>query len=68
MMDSSMHEDHLPQELEEAVNRQVVEEIGEDGYIGYAPRFWAVKQRILKEQYGIDWKTPAERYPGVIFD
>ena len=59
----------LPKELEEEVNRQVIEEIGEaDYFFGYSRNFWAAKKRILREQYGIDWKTPAERYPGLLID
>ena len=58
----------LPKEIEEEVNARVVALIGEDGPLGYCHEFWSVKKRILKEEYGIDWKTPAELYPHVIFD
>ena len=58
----------LPKELEEEVNRQVIEIVGTDGFFGYSARFNAAKKRILKEQYGIDWKTPSERYPGLLID
>lgn len=35
----------------------------------FAERFWAEKKRILKAEYGIDWKSPAEMNPEeVIFD
>jgi hypothetical protein len=30
--------------------------------------FWKVKKRILKERHGLDWKTPAELNPTVLFD
>ena len=36
--------------------------------MGFCFEFWAVKQRILREKYGIEWKTPAEMNPNSIFD
>ncbi len=30
--------------------------------------FWETKKRILKQKYNIDWRTPAELNPWVIFD
>ena len=30
--------------------------------------FWDLKKKILREKYGIDWKTPAERNPEVKYD
>lgn len=40
-----------------------------DGVVGMGVchSFWARKQQLLK-QAGIDWKTPAEMNPDVIFD
>ncbi|MBD1839639.1 hypothetical protein H6F78_16800 [Coleofasciculus sp. FACHB-64] len=34
----------------------------------FAERFWAEKKRILKAEYGIDWKSPADMNPEVVFD
>jgi hypothetical protein len=36
--------------------------------LGFCHIFWWTKKRILKEKYGVDWKTPAEEKPGVMFD
>lgn len=30
--------------------------------------FWPEKQRILRERFGIRWRTPDEMNPNVIFD
>jgi len=30
--------------------------------------FWGEKKRILKEKYGINWKTPAELNPETMYD
>lgn len=35
---------------------------------GYCNYYWPVKKRILKEKYGIDWRTPAEMNPDWAFD
>jgi len=36
--------------------------------MGSCHTLWRTKKRILKEQFGIDWKTPAEMNPHVFFD
>lgn len=36
--------------------------------LGFCHTYWIEKKRILKEKYGIDWKSPAEMNPDVIFD
>ena len=36
--------------------------------IGFCHTFWDVKRGILKEKYGIDWKSPSEMNPDVCFD
>ena len=61
-------DNELPEELEKQVDEQVRQLIGEGEYLGYCHEFWAAKKRILREQYGVDWKTPAEEYPHIIFD
>lgn len=35
---------------------------------GYCHMLWDTQQRILEEKYGIEWKSPAEMNPGVLFD
>jgi hypothetical protein len=35
---------------------------------GSCHTFWHTKKRILKEKYGIDWRTPAEMNPHIAFD
>jgi len=29
---------------------------------------WKIQQQLLKEKFGIDWKTPAEENPGCFYD
>ncbi len=35
---------------------------------GFCHRRWAEQKRILREKYQMDWKTPAEMNPMVLFD
>ena len=34
-----------------------------NGQNGFCHVFWASKKRILKERFGIDWRTPVEMDP-----
>ena len=36
--------------------------------LGFCHMYWGTKKRILKEKYGIDWKSPAELNPFILFD
>jgi hypothetical protein len=36
--------------------------------LGYCHMLWDRQKKILKERYGINWKTPSEMNPMVIFD
>ena len=54
----------IKDELEELIAQRV----GKGGYRGWCHSYWACKKRILKEKYGIDWKSPAELNPGIKFD
>jgi len=35
---------------------------------GFVNIYWETKKRLLKEKYGIDWHSPGELNPHVIFD
>jgi hypothetical protein len=41
---------------------------GCDKLLGYCHSLWDEQKRILREKYGIDWKTPAELNPDICFD
>lgn len=36
--------------------------------MGFCHLVWNTKQQILKEKYGIEWFTPVEMNPAIIFD
>lgn len=38
------------------------------GSMGFVHTIWETKQRVLKQKYNINWKTPAELNPQIMFD
>lgn len=55
--------------IEEEVDHKVDEILKRRAtYVRVLPLYWGTKKRLLKEEYGIDWLTPAEYNPGVRFD
>ena len=55
----------------ESVNEQVERELIEMGIKdqwGSCFTYWDIKKRILLSVHGIDWKTPRELNPRVVFD
>lgn len=37
-------------------------------YLGFCHAVWNTQKMVLKRDYNIDWKTPAELNPDVIYD
>lgn len=54
--------------IADEVDKKVVEIVGPNLGDGYCHLFWAEKKQILKEEYGIDWKSPAEMNMNITFD
>ena len=60
--------------IKEAVkkaDKEAERNLARDGVVkkmGYCYIFWGEKKQILKDKYGIDWKSPADRYPNTKFD
>ena len=40
----------------------------EPAFLGWCHMYWGYKKQILRDKYGIDWKSPAELNPGTIYD
>lgn len=36
--------------------------------LGFCHVYWHAKKKLLKEKYNIDWKSPSELNPFIIFD
>lgn len=54
--------------IEDEVNKLAQERMGNIRGIGSCYIFWRAKKQILKEKYGIDWKSPSELNLHVMFD
>ena len=55
-------------ELEEKVNSYMkLHSISNTG-LGSCHRYWNIKKEILRRDYNIDWKSPAELNEHIIFD
>lgn len=52
-------------DVEERLNRRFA---GERRHMGFCFMFWSAKQDLLKEVYGIEWHTPSQMNPRVMFD
>jgi len=52
-------------ELEAKIKERLKDE---DCEIGFCHCYWGVKKQILHEDYGIDWKSPAELNPFTKYD
>ena len=50
------------------VDKKAQENIECDIRLGRCQLIWSEKKRILQEEYGIEWKTPAEMNPNICFD
>ena len=60
-------------EIEDEVDKRATEMARKDlgdvyGSMGTCHYFWDCKKKILKEEYNIDWKSPAELHPNIHFD
>ncbi len=55
--------------IEKEVDIKVEEQMGDEyGTFGSCHRFWSIKKDMLKKDYGIDWLSPSELNPFVMFD
>ena len=36
--------------------------------MGFCFQYWATKRELLMEKYGIDWRSPSQMNPRVMFD
>jgi hypothetical protein len=54
----------------EAADKEAREETDRNGSnkLGSVHGFWSRKKEILKEKYGVEWRTPAEMNPKRAFD
>jgi hypothetical protein len=65
-IDKILREAHI--KIAEIEAEAELENSDQRGQMGFCHLLWATQKRILKEKYGIDWKTPAERNRNILFD
>ena len=66
-------EDILGEKAEKLKDSEIINkliEIYKEGapYIGYCEKYWKMKKNILKEKYNIEWYSPKEENPNIMFD
>lgn len=54
-----------------AAEKEAEESLRHEGVtiqLGYCHRLWGRQKQILKKKYGIDWKSPDEMNPDIMYD
>lgn len=54
--------------IEAELEQKIKDKIGDNDMFGFCHIYWDTKKIILKKDYNIDWKSPAELNPHIIFD
>ena len=54
--------------VEREMETLVRAEVGEDGGLGFCHLYWSAKKKVLRDRFGIDWRSPSGRFPGMLFD
>ena len=60
-------------QIEEELHKKIKNKLELNGYdnekeLGFCHIYWGFKKEILKTDYNIDWKSPQELNPEIIFD
>ena len=55
-------------EIEDEVMEEIERKRGKLRFMGACHLIWMEKKHILKEKYGIDWRSPSELNPDAMFD
>ena len=54
--------------IEKEMHEKIVALIGDHRHIGYCHLYWGEEKTLLRDEYGIEWKSPAELNPHVLYD
>ena len=54
--------------IEDELEKKIIAKVGEMDGMGYCYKYWQAKKEILKSDYNMDWKSPAELNPHIMFD
>ena len=58
----------IEEELDERIRLQIKAMGYNENMFGICHLYWEIKKEILELEYGIDWKSPEELNPDIIFD
>lgn len=54
--------------IKDELEALIEQKIGKRRHMGFCYIYWSTKRQLLKEKYGIDWRSPSELNPSVYFD
>lgn len=60
--------------IKRKIERDVKAAMEKDGlpskaaFMGWCYHYWGYKKEILKSKYGIEWKSPDEMNPNILYD
>lgn len=60
--------EEMEQQIDILVNKYLDKRKIFENTPGYISIFWNVKKRLFKEIYNIDWQSPEDLNPDVVFD
>ena len=55
-------------ELEAKIKKEMIKRYDRYPILGSCHYYWDIKKRILNQDYGIEWESPAKLNPDVFFD
>lgn len=61
----------IEKEVDDRAQQLTREELGipeGEWCMGACHTFWAIKKQILREEYGIIWRSPQDLHPDCMFD
>jgi hypothetical protein len=69
-----VEESEAYKQIENQLNHDIQGALEKDGLpknslqIGLIHLFWVYKKQVLREKYGIDWRSPYEMTPHAVFE
>lgn len=66
-----IEDDPKYEQIFKTIDAEITEILKDDpdrDHMGFVHIFWRTKKKLLKERYGIEWKSPGVMNPQIIFD
>lgn len=73
LSEEEKHIEECINKLKPEINKELrkldlIDDNGNPTQLGVCHTEWAITKKLMKERYGIDWKSPAELTPWIDFD